>query len=204
MAKRRTHHTRERARSRVAPETKRNPWLLLRRSRIQGRGVYARKDIPKGTRLIEYTGEKISSAEADRRSEKEDEKHPHHTFLFILNSRTCVDATTGGNISRFINHSCDPNCAAWIEGQHIWIDAERDIAKGEELAYDYEYDFLRGYTVTDLEMYECRCGSPLCRGTLVAVPPRKKQLIRQLWRRRKAKERARRAQRTRRAKGSRR
>jgi SET domain-containing protein len=163
----------------------RNPWLVLRRSTIHGRGVYARKDIPKDTRLIEYTGEHISNAEADRRYEDETMSR-HHTFLFILNSRTCVDAAVGGNISRFINHSCDPNCVAWIEGRHIWIDALRDIRAGEELAYDYEYDFLPGYTVEDLEFYGCKCGSRNCRGTIVDVPKRKRYLLRQLKRRRRA------------------
>src|SRR5687767_15363265 len=86
-----------------------NPYLVLRRSRIHGRGVYARKDIKKGTRLIQYTGEVISNAEADRRYD-DDSMSQHHTFLFILNSRLCVDAARGGNISRFINHKCDPNC----------------------------------------------------------------------------------------------
>ena len=159
----------------------------MRRSDIHGRGVYARKDIPKGTRLIEYTGEHITTAEADRRSELEESSKHHHTFLFILNSRTCIDAARGGNVSRFINHSCDPNCVAWIEGRHIWIDADRDIKKGEELSYDYEYDFLPGYTVKDLESYACHCGSPKCRGTIVDVPKSKRHLIRALWRRRRAK-----------------
>src|SRR5438046_4808153 len=139
-----------------------NSWLVLRRSKIHGRGVYARVDIPKGTRLIEYTGEHISNAEADRRYEDE-KMSAHHTFLFILNSRTCIDAAVGGNVSRFINHSCDPNCEAIIEGQHIWIDAIRDIAAGEELGYDYEYDWLPEYTVKDLRFYGCQCGSANCR-----------------------------------------
>src|SRR5438034_1963681 len=153
-----------------------NSWLVLRRSKIHGRGVYARTDIPKGTRLIEYTGERISNAEADRRYE--DDKMPrHHTFLFILNTRTCVDAAIDGNISRFINHSCDPNCVAWIERGHIWIDALRDIRASEELAYDYEYDFLPGYTVEDLAFYRCQCGSPKCRGTIVDVPKGKRRLL---------------------------
>src|SRR5688500_13663773 len=91
---------------------KRNPWLVLRQSKIHGRGVYARKDIPKGTRLIEYAGEIVSSAEADRRY-NDDKMAKHHTFLFILNSRWCIDAAVGGNIARYINHSCDPNCVAW-------------------------------------------------------------------------------------------
>lgn len=180
------------ARAKQSPATarassSRNKWLVLRRSRIHGRGVYARVDIPKGTRLIEYTGEHISNAEADRRYD-DDSMKQHHTFLFILNSRTCVDAARGGNISRFINHKCDPNCVAWIEGQHIWIDALRDIRKGEELGYDYEYDFLPGYTVEDLEFYACRCGSPKCRGTIVDVPKSKRHLLRELKRRRGARE----------------
>lgn len=166
----------------------RNRWLVLRRSRIHGRGVHARTDIPEGTRLIEYTGEKISNAEADRRYE-DDKMRQHHTFLFILNGRTCVDAAVGGNISRFINHSCDPNCIAWIEGQHIWIDALRDIPAGEELGYEYEYDFLRGYTVDDLEFYGCDCGSPKCRGTIVDVPKSKRHLLRELKGRKRAKAR---------------
>jgi SET domain-containing protein len=171
------------ARRRTAP----NRWLVLRRSKIHGRGVYARVDIPKGTRLIEYTGERISNAEADRRYDDDTMKN-HHTFLFILNSRTCIDAAYGGNISRFINHKCDANCVAWIEGQHIWIDALRDIRKGEELGYDYEYDFLPGYKVEDLEFYGCRCGSPKCRGTIVDVPKSKRHLLHELKRRRVARE----------------
>jgi hypothetical protein len=171
----------------------------MRRSRIHGRGVYARKDIPKGTRLIEYTGERISNAEADRRYD--DESMPeHHTFLFILNSRTCIDAAVGGNIARFINHSCDPNCVAWIEGEHIWIDALRDIRKGEELAYDYEYDFLPGYTVKDLDFYRCECGSRRCRGTIVDVPKSKRHMIAELKRyQRRYQRRSRRAKRPARA-----
>ena len=180
-----THRSLTNQRRRTPP----NPWLVLRRSGIHGRGVYARVDIPAGTRIIEYTGEHISNTEADRRYD--DENMPrHHTFLFILNSRTCIDAAVGGNIARFINHSCDPNCVALIEGQHIWIDALRDIRAGEELGYDYEYDFMPEYTVEDLEFYGCRCGSPLCRGTIVDVPRRKRHLLADLRRRREARARA--------------
>jgi uncharacterized protein len=167
----------------------RNPWLVLRRSPIQGRGVFARVDIPKGTRLIEYTGERISNAEADRRYEDE-LMGRHHTFLFILNSRTVIDAARGGNIAKYINHSCAPNCIAWIEGQHIWIDAARDIRQGEELAYDYEYDYDPAYTIEDLELYKCECGSRKCRGTIVDVPKSKWHLVRELRRRKRLREAA--------------
>jgi uncharacterized protein len=146
--------------------------------------VFARKDIPKGTRLIEYTGERIDNAEADRRYEDE-KMGRHHTFLFILNSRTVIDAAVGGNIAKYINHSCEPNCVAWIEGRHIWIDAEKNIPEGAELAYDYEYDFLPEYTVEDLELYKCECGSRKCRGTIVDVPKSQWHLVRELRRRRR-------------------
>jgi SET domain-containing protein len=172
--------TRARRRTSSSP---RNEWLVLRRSTIHGRGVYARTDIPKGTRLIEYTGEKITNAEADRRYE-DARMRRHHTFLFILNSRTCVDAAVGGNVARYINHSCDPNCEAIIDGQHIWIEALRDIRAGEELSYDYEYDWLPEYTVKDLEFYGCQCGSARCRGTIVDVPASKRHLLDELRRRR--------------------
>jgi SET domain-containing protein len=175
--------------TRARPRQARNPWLVMRSSKIQGRGVFARVDIPKGTRLIEYTGERITNAEADRRYEDE-LMGRHHTFLFILNTRTVIDAARGGNIAKYINHSCDPNCVAWIEGQHIWIDAERKIRKGEELAYDYEYDYDPAYTIEDLELYQCRCGSPKCRGTIVDIPKSKWHLVRELRRRKRLRERA--------------
>ena len=167
----------------------RNPWVVLRQSKIHGRGVYARTNIPKGTRLIEYAGELITHAEADRRYDDEDTSD-HHTFLFILNEKWCVDAVRGGNIARFINHSCDPNCIAWIIDDKIWIDALRPIRKGEELGYEYEYEFEKGYTIEDLEAYPCFCGSPKCRGTIVDVPKSKRHMLRELKRRRLARERA--------------
>jgi SET domain-containing protein len=156
-----------------------HPLLVARRSGVQGRGVYARRDIPSGTRLIEYTGERISNAEADRRDEEEREKR-HHTFLFILDEHTVIDARYGGNASKYINHFCDPNCEALFEGQHIWIYSTRDIQKGDELGYDYEYDWEPHYTMADLAQYACFCGSPKCRGTMVDLPPDKLDMGREL------------------------
>jgi uncharacterized protein len=159
--------------------TKRNPWVVLRHSGIHGRGAFARRDIPAGTRIIEYTGERISNAEADRRYDDARMKR-HHTFLFILSSRTVVDGAVGGNQSRFINHSCDPNCETFVEGRHIYIYALHDIRAGDELAYDYRYDWMSKYTVDDLAFYHCECGTTNCRGTMVMVPKRKRHLLRQL------------------------
>jgi SET domain-containing protein len=143
-----------------------NEWMELRRSPIHGLGAFARTDIPKGTRIIEYVGEKISNAEADRRYDDEKMK-THHTFLFILNSKQCIDAAFEGNESRFINHSCDPNAEAFIPRGHIWIEAIKDIPKGAEIAYDYAFEDDPKYTIEDYRRYACRCGAKNCRGTIV-------------------------------------
>jgi SET domain-containing protein len=143
-----------------------NDWVELRQSPIHGLGGFARRDIAKGERIIEYTGEKISNAEADRRYD-DDQMRRHHTFLFILNTKMCVDAAFDGNAARFLNHSCDPNCEAVIERGHIWIEAVRNIPAGTELLYDYQYEDDPEYTEEDLRFYLCRCGAPHCRGTIV-------------------------------------
>jgi uncharacterized protein len=143
-----------------------NEWMELRRSSIHCLGAFARCEIQKGTRVIEYIGEKISNAEADRRYDDEAMRR-HHTFLFILNERTCVDAAFDGNESRFLNHSCDPNCEAVISRGHIWIEALKSIPAGTELVYDYQYEDDAEYTEEDLRFYACHCGSPKCRGTIV-------------------------------------
>jgi uncharacterized protein len=143
-----------------------NEWMELRQSGIHGLGGFATRDIPKGTRIIEYTGERINNAEADRRYD-EDGMADHHTFLFILSSRTCVDAAFGGNEARFINHSCDPNCETGIWNSRIWISAVKRIPAGTELTYDYMYDDDAEYTEEDLRYYKCECGAAKCRGTMV-------------------------------------
>ena len=129
-------------------------------------GAFATKDIPRGTRIIEYAGEKISNSEADRRYD-DDKMRRHHTFLFTLNGRTCVDAAVGGNAARFINHSCDPNCDAVVEDGRIWIETIRDIAPGEELAYDYAYVLDERHTPAAKRRYPCNCGASNCRGTIL-------------------------------------
>lgn len=148
-----------------------NEWFELRRSRIQGVGAFALQDIPKGTRLIEYTGEKITNAEADRRYDDE-AMGRHHTFLFILNQRTVIDAAHGGNESMYINHSCQPNCEADIVRGRIWIEAIRNIPAGSELTYDYQYENDAEYTEDDLRFYACHCGTDNCRGTIVKTRKR--------------------------------
>ncbi len=145
----------------------------IRRSAIQGRGAFATRRIRKGERIIEYTGERISNAEADRRYDDERMRR-HHTYLFTLTQRTVVDGGAGGNQSRWINHSCDPNCEAVIEDGRIWIDARRPIRKGEELAYDYKYERIGDDDEADEKKYPCKCGAARCRGTIL-LPKRKKK-----------------------------
>ena len=153
-----------------------NKYFAIRRSGVHGKGAFALKDIRKGTRLVEYVGESITPAESDRRYDDTKVKD-HHTFLFSVDSRKVIDATYGGNESRFINHSCDPNCDAVIENRRVYIEANRTIRKGEELAYDYNYERTPKTTKADEKLYKCLCGSPNCRGTIVSAKvtlPRKK------------------------------
>lgn len=145
------------------------------RSAIAGRGAFALRDIRKGERLIEYVGERISHPVADERYDDASMKN-HHTFLFSVSSRTVIDASKGGNESRFINHSCDPNCEAEIVNRRVWISAIRNIKQGEELAYDYAYERDGTETAADERRYACRCGTKKCRGTILAPKKPKKKL----------------------------
>jgi SET domain-containing protein len=147
--------------------TNRGPLFEIRRSSIQGKGAFALRSIRKGKRLIEYTGERISSEEASRRYDDTGKKR-HHTFLFDLDGATCIDARYGGNDSRFINHSCDPNCEALIVGERIFIYALRSIRTGAELTYDYSYVVDGPIDAEARRLYACRCGASSCRGTIVA------------------------------------
>jgi len=141
--------------------------IEVRESTIQGLGVFARRSIPAGARIIEYTGEVISDEEADRRYNDAGMLR-HHTFLFSLEDGRCIDAAVGGNEARFINHSCAPNCQALEADSRIWIEAIRPIEAGEELTYDYAY--ARSECDEALwPLYVCRCGAPGCRGTILAL-----------------------------------
>jgi hypothetical protein len=141
-------------------------FLAMRRSAIHGRGVYARAPIPADTRIIEYRGERVSNAEADRRY-PDDEAGTHHTFLFAVDDDTMIDASFGGNLARWINHSCDPNCEAVEEDGRIYIESIRDIEAGEELAYDYNYILPERHTPKLKKRFPCRCGAETCRGTIL-------------------------------------
>jgi hypothetical protein len=145
----------------------------VRRSPIHGTGVFATGPIRKGTRVVEYVGERVSHAEADRRYEDKD-VNDNHTFLFTVDDRIVIDAGVGGNEARWINHSCDPNCETVIENKRVYIEAARDIAPGEELAYDYMISREPGDPPDIEAIFACRCGAAACRGTML-LPPKKKR-----------------------------
>jgi SET domain-containing protein len=127
--------------------------LEVRPSKIHRWGLYAGEFIPRRHKVIEYTGEKISRRETKRRSDRP------LNYLFTLDPYWCIDGSVGGSGAEYINHSCDPNCYAWIFKGHILYMSARDICKGEELTIDYHFE-------KDVEKVPCACGSRMCRGTI--------------------------------------
>jgi SET domain-containing protein len=154
----------------------RKPRFVIRNSRVHGRGVYAARKIAAGERIVEYKGERISWKEADRRPPS-DPDDPNHTFFFSLSDgKTVIDASVDGNAARWINHSCDPNCESEeTDDGRVWIEAMRDIRRGEELNYDYGLVIDERITPTLKKQHECRFGSKNCRGTMLALKSRKKE-----------------------------
>jgi SET domain-containing protein len=146
----------------------------IRESPIQGRGAFATRRIPGGTRLIEYAGARLTPAEADARYPDVPGER-HHTFLFAIDDDIVIDAAVDGNEARWINHSCDPNCDAVIDDERIWIETLRDIEPGEELAYDYAYELPERHTPAAKRRFPCNCQTARCRGTMLA---RKRKLPR--------------------------
>ncbi len=134
----------------------RNRYVDLRDSVIDRTGGFARTDIPVGTRLIEYVGEKISKAESLRRCEANNE------YIFTLDDAHDLDGNVPWNPARLLNHSCAPNCEAELDDGRIWIVALREIKAGEELTFNYGYD-LENY-----REHPCRCGASECVGYIVA------------------------------------
>ncbi len=146
--------------------------IQVRRSGVHGKGVFALQDIAEGETLIEYVGEVISWDEAQDRH-PHDPEDPNHTFYFHVNEDRVIDALYGGNSSRWINHSCAPNCEADEENDRIFIKAIRNIKAGEELNYDYGLIIDEPYTKKLKAEYPCWCGAKNCRGTLLSPKERK-------------------------------
>lgn len=161
-----------------------NPWIEFRASGIHGTGGFARRKIRKGTRLIEYVGPRISKRESARQCEL------GNTFIFSLNKREDLDGSVPWNMARFLNHSCDPNAEAeQDEDDRIFLLAARTIAPGEEITFNYGYDF------SEYRDNPCECGAENCLGFITAEEfhPRVRRILAAEARRRERAARAARA-----------
>ena len=146
-----------------------NPYIKVKNSQIHGRGVYAKKDIPKGTRIIEYIGRVITKEESqkiyDRKIEiyKKDKSKSSAVFIFNANETHDLDGDVWWNLAKLVNHSCSPNCEALSEDDGtIALYSMKNIKKGEELNFNY------GYDAECYEDHPCWCGSKNCVGHIVA------------------------------------
>src|SRR3989344_8845441 len=139
-------------------------WIEIQNSKIHNKGVFAAKDIPKGTKVIEYVGNKVSKHESDLISDKELElskSNPEShgsVYIFTLNKKYDIDGNVSWNTARLFNHSCDPNCETDIINDKIWVIAVKNIKKGEEISYDY------GYDLDNWKEHLCKCGAKNCIG----------------------------------------
>lgn len=118
------------------------PKIQRRQSAIAGWGVYALQSIEEDTPIVEYKGELISQPEAWRREQRYLPRQ--RIWIFTINDRWARDAAVGGNVARYLNHSCRPNCHTDLVGRRIWFLASRRIRAGEELTIDYNTDGVAG------------------------------------------------------------
>jgi len=158
------------ARRHPAQKSSSSPWIHAATSGIHGRGVYARTAIPDGTRVIEYTGERITKAQArDRETQRlarQARGGDDCVYIFELNKTHDLDGRRSRSVARLLNHSCAPNCRTENLRGRIWIITRRDLAEGEELTFDYGYGFK------EWRLHPCRCGAPQCTGYIVNAAQR--------------------------------
>lgn len=141
----------------------------VKRSKIHGAGVFATKQIPKNTDVIEYIGEKVTKKVGDIRSAQRIKKYLNSNktgsvYIFELNKKFDIDGSPLYNKARYINHSCEPNCEVTIKNNRIWITSIKNIKKGTELSYDYGYEFDKD----DFKDHTCKCGSKYCIGFIIS------------------------------------
>ena len=119
--------------------------------------MFAKRRIPRGTRIIEYLGARVPRGEVGS------------VYGFAVDGETAIDGGRGGNEARFVNHSCAPNCEAYVFDGRAYVYAMRDIAVGEELTFDYRLGPANRSerAEPDAAEYRCNCGAANCRGTLL-------------------------------------
>ena len=155
--------------------------IVARLSTIHGNGVFADELIRKGERIVRYKGKVRSHAQVDAAYGDIDDNG--HTFLFTLNDDYVIDANVDGNVARWINHSCSPNCEAVVEENEngkprkdkVFIEAIRTIQPGEELTYNYGIVLSEPHTAKMKKIWGCKCGSKKCTGTMLQPKPKPKR-----------------------------
>ncbi|MFA6235236.1 MAG: SET domain-containing protein-lysine N-methyltransferase [Bacteroidota bacterium] len=147
--------------------TDHTPLLEIRDSKLHGTGAFAARRIRRGTRIIEYLGERISVEEADRRYDDDASEYPH-VLLFSVDEHTVLDGAVGGSDAKYLNHSCEPNCETEVVNGRVFVVALRTIAKGEELTYDYHLDYDGEYNAVSMKKFACHCKAENCRSTMLA------------------------------------
>ncbi|MET0290096.1 MAG: SET domain-containing protein-lysine N-methyltransferase [Pseudoxanthomonas sp.] len=153
--------------------------IEARKSPIHGNGVFATDAIAKGERIIQYRGQLRTHEEVD--ADDNGDVESGHTFLFTLNDDYVIDATKRGNVAKWINHSCSPNCEAMIEEAEgddrskdkVFIEAIKAIKPGQELTYNYGISLGEPHTTRLKKIWACRCGSKQCTGTMLQPKRRK-------------------------------
>jgi SET domain-containing protein len=129
------------------------PGLAIGKSAIEGKGCFSVVAFKRARKIAEYTGQKITNAEANRRASR------RKLRICAINNRWSLDGSRGGNGTHYINHSCEPNAFMKILYGHILFIATRDIQPGEEITIDYE-------STLHSDEKKCVCGAPSCRGTI--------------------------------------
>ena len=138
-----------------------------KKSHVHGRGLFAVQNIKKGSKIIEYIGDKVTKKEGDKRADKQIKQYKKNknngmVYVFQLNKLYDIDGSVSHNHAKLINHSCNPNCEVEIINNEIWISAIKNIKKNTELSYNYGYSYD-----TDYVDHVCKCGSSKCVGYIL-------------------------------------
>ncbi|WP_321817058.1 MULTISPECIES: SET domain-containing protein [unclassified Paraburkholderia] len=140
--------------------------FAVRRSPVHGRGVFALRTLREGELLVEYKGKRMGWRNAV--AAHGTTGLSGHTFFFGLADGRVIDGAQGGNSARWLNHACEPNCRAFEMDGRVYIEAARDVMRGEELFLDYGLVVDAGDYETARGEYACRCGARTCRGTMIS------------------------------------
>ena len=138
-----------------------------KKSHVHGSGLFAVQNIKKGSKIIEYIGDKVTKKEGDKRADKQIKQYKKNknngmVYVFELNKLYDIDGSVSHNHAKLINHSCNPNCEVEIINNEIWISAIKNIKKNTELSYNYGYSYD-----TDYVDHICKCRSSNCVGYIL-------------------------------------